>query len=286
MKNMCTSKTNLYCIIGDPIKHCQSPLIHNLAFNYLGIDSVFLAFSCNSETIPNVFDAIRTLDIKGGAITMPVKEMAMSFVDSIENDAKLIGSINVFKNDNGHIRGYNTDGLGVVRFLQSKNISYKNAVIVGAGGAGKSIAVQLALHGAQKIVICDKDNATATSLAANINDNVTTCSAIASSASEPNLISLLNDANIMINATPLGMHPLEDFSVLNSFVGVPKNVVFMDCCYSPTQTKLMRLAEQNGFIAYNGHGMLLYQGAEAFKIWTSQTYPLDFILSQNFFEYI
>ena len=284
MKPICNSETELYCILGDPVTHCKSTVMHNLAFSQLDINAVFLAFLCNQDNISQVFQSVRALDIKGGSITMPVKKAAMPFMDFISKDAQLIGSVNVFKNINGRLEGYNTDGLGVVHFLQSKNIPFTDkTVLVGAGGAGQSIAIQLALHGTKNLVICDKDLASARSLADKINESITGCHADASTADESVLIAELQNSDLLVDATPLGMPPLEGQSILYSFQSIPKHVTFLDICYAPPKTKLLELARENGFQAYNGIGMLLYQGVEAFRIWTGCEFPLEYIEQQNLF---
>lgn len=281
---MYDSNTELYCILGDPIRHSKSPVMHTLAFEHLNINSIFMAFSCNHDTVADAFQAIRSLDIKGGSITMPIKTDAMAQMDEIADDAKLIGSINTFRNENGRLKGYNTDGLGVVRHLESEGISLKTKVILaGAGGAGQSIAIQLALNGVQELIICNRTIGTAEALAKKINTNIPECHARVVPLDEEHLIHELQDATVLIDSTPFGMHPLEDYSILNNLDGVPKGVVFVDICYYPRRTKLLKLAEDNGFRVYNGEGMLLYQGVEAFRIWTGQEFPLDYIKSKHIF---
>lgn len=278
MEHLLDSQTALYGILGDPVSHCRSTVMHNMAFSCLGKNAVFLAFLCNSQNIAEVFQAIRALDIKGGSITIPVKKLAMPFMDFISEEARLIGSINVFKNVNGRLEGYNTDGLGVVRFLQNKHIPFsEKTVLAGAGGAGRSIGFQLAFHGAKQLIICDKDLALAQSLEDAVNQSVAGCDAKASLAEESILLKELEDSTLFIDATPLGMPPLTDHSLLNSFLSIPSHVTFLDICYEPSETKLLRLARQNGFQAHNGIGMLLHQGAEAFRIWTGQEFPFEYV---------
>ena len=278
MESICNSKTSLYCILGNPVSHCNSPIIHNLAFHKTGINSVFLSFVCDHGNIRQVFESIRTLGIKGGSITMPVKLDAMQYMDSIADDARLIGSINVFKNENGVLTGYNTDGLGVVRFLQHKKISFQTkAVVAGAGGAGQSIAIQMALHGTKTLVICDKNLSAAQALGEKINKNIPSCKASWISSEESAIIRELQDSSILVDATPLGLHPLEGKSLLTSVEGIPKDVVFFDVCYAPPKTKLLQIAEQGGHPIYNGIGMLIHQGAAAFHIWTGQEFPLEYV---------
>ncbi len=278
MEQICNSNTSLYCILGNPVRHCNSPIIHNLAFRKNNINSVFLSFLCDHNNIQQVFQSIRTLDISGGSITMPVKIEAMAFMDSISKDAQLIGSINVFKNDHGILTGFNTDGLGVVRFLQSKYIPFhKKTVLAGAGGAGQSIAIQLALHGTRNLTIFDTNITAAKALADKINKNIPNCKAYPMVSNESEIIHQLQDAAILIDATPLGMPPLEDKCLLTSVDEIPNHVVFMDICYTPPKTKLLKMAESKGFQIYNGIGMLLYQGAEAFRIWTGQEFPMKYV---------
>ena len=222
MNQLCNSHTRLYCILGNPVQHCYSPIIHNLAFTKKQINSVFLSFVCDHHNIQPIFQSIRALGIQGGAITMPVKIEAMQFMDTIADDARLIRSINVFKNENGVLAGFNTDGLGMVRFLQSQSISfYSKVILAGAGGAGQSIAVQLALHGTKSLAIYDKNILAASSLAERISQNIPACTAYAIPFDEQTIIRELQDSALFIDATPLGMPPFENQSPIKSFDGIP-----------------------------------------------------------------
>ncbi len=128
-----TATTQLYGIVGDPIRHSRSPRMHNLALEQAGIDGVFLAFQGNTSNIEDVIKAFRVLDVRGGSVTMPVKSAAAGLMDRLSREARLIGAINVFKNEDGQFVGYNTDGMGFVMMLEEHSIPYKGKRVVQAG---------------------------------------------------------------------------------------------------------------------------------------------------------
>lgn len=275
-----TASTKLYGIVGSPICHSKSPRMHNLAFNKLGIDAVFLAFEGDETNVKNIFDSFRALNVQGGSITMPVKKAAIDCLDGLSREASLIGTVNVFKNEDGKFIGYNTDGMGLVMMLDDNNFPYKDkkVFVAGVGGAGRSVAVQLALSGVKKLVICDSYTDGAKDIAAVIKGAVNTCDVAICDASEEAIKSELADnTSIYVDCTPLGMTPNEDASMINNFDGISKELIFVDITYAPLETKLLRLAREHGCRTCNGVGMMFNQGAKAFKIWTGIDMPLEYV---------
>lgn len=158
MKNRIKGTTSLLGIIGSPVKHSKSPNMHNPSFEKLGLDYVYMAFDIADGAIKQGIEAMKTLNAKGFNITMPHKEKVMEFLDEISEDAKIIGSVNTVVNHEGKLIGYNTDGRGFVKSLKEEKIDFndKKVVIIGAGGACRAIAIQLALDGAGEIVIFNR----------------------------------------------------------------------------------------------------------------------------------
>lgn len=278
MNKIASATTKLYGIIGSPILHSKSPILHNYAFSRCNIDAVFLAFEANKQNLEKVMNGIRILNFSGGSVTMPIKHAVVPLMDELSHEAELIGAVNVFKSENGILKGYNTDGIGLVTLLDKKEIEYKNKKIVmcGAGGAGRSVAIQLALSGVRELVIFDiiKDNAD--QVVNIINNNIPNCFARGYVSDETQLIEELNDdTSAYVDCSPLGMSPHENTTMIHDFTQVPKTVTFVDITYAPPKTKLLQLAEKNGNKIYNGMDMFYYQGAEAFRIWTGEELPID-----------
>ena len=275
-----TATTKLYAITGDPICHSRSPRMHNLALEQARIDGVFLAFQGNLSNIEDVIKAFRTLQVQGGSVTMPVKSAAAKLMDRLSREAQLIGAINVFHNENGELVGYNTDGMGFVMMLDEHEIPYKGKRVVqaGVGGAGRAVAVQMALSGVRELVLCDLDEEKAEQTARMICENVPGCHAVSCPANEESLrAQLLLETALYVDCTPLGMPPREDQSMISSFDGIPKELYVVDICYAPPKTKLLKMAEEHGCRILNGMDMMFNQGAKAFEIWTGQQMPLDYV---------
>ncbi len=275
-----TASTKLYGIVGSPICHSKSPKMHNLAFDKLGIDAVFLAFEGDEANVKDIFDSFRALNVQGGSITMPVKKAAIACLDGLSKEASLIGTVNVFKNEDGKFIGYNTDGMGLVMMLDDNHFPYKNekVFVAGVGGAGRSVAVQLALSGVRELVICDSYKEGVEDIAAVIKNSINTCDVSICDANEEAIkAELSNGTSIYVDCTPLGMTPNENESMINNFDGISKDMIFVDITYAPLETKLLRLAREHGCRTCNGVGMMFNQGAKAFKIWTGADMPLEYV---------
>lgn len=280
MDRVLNAKTKIYSIIGEPIEHSKSPAIHNLAFAGLKLNCVFTAFNADNGNIKEVMAAFRTLNIAGGSITMPVKQAAIPFMDKLSHSASLIGAINVFKNDDGVFTGWNTDGLGLIRQLEHNNIEYKGKKIVlaGTGGAGRAVAVELALGGVKELVLFDVNAKSCNALAGVISLNVGQCKVTAYQADEKRMVKeIAEGAAAYIDCTPIGMTPSTDASMINDFSAIPREVSIVDITHTPPETKLARMAREHGCRAFGGMDMVLYQAAEAFKIYTGLEMPLDYV---------
>jgi shikimate dehydrogenase len=213
---------------------------------------------------------------------MPNKKAVLPLLDELSEEATLIGTVNVVSNQNGVLKGYNTDGIGLVRSLMQNNIPYENKhyVIAGAGGAGRAVAVQLALSGVKSLKIFDVIEESARETAIIINTKIAGCSAEAFAMNEDALIAAVNEAGTFVDCTPLGMAPLEDKSSINDFSKVSKDAIIVDICHTPLKSKLLTLAQQQGIRTLNWMDMVYQQGAAAFKIWTGQEMPLDYVREQ------
>lgn len=283
--------TRLYALIGSPVGHSGSPAMYNYSFEKLGIDSVYLAFDIPLDKLADGIAAIRTFNVGGFNVTMPCKRDVLKYVDEITPAAKLIGASNtVVVTEEGKLVAYNTDGVGFIRNLQEHGIEIKGkkAVLLGAGGAATAIAVQAALDGVAELKIFNiKDSfyANAEEIAAKLKEAVPTCSvSVEDLANTAALEQAIAGAEILINATKMGMKPLDDDSLIHPDYLRP-DLVVADTVYNPRETMLIKAAKKAGCkAAIGGIGMLLWQGVEAFKLYTGQDMPYKEVEAKFFAE--
>lgn len=260
--------------------------MHNAAFAALGLPYVYLAFRAGEAELGAAVAALRSLDAKGFNLTMPNKKAILPLLDEVSPEARMIGSVNTVVNREGRLIGYNTDGLGFVRSLQEEGISVagKRVLMAGAGGSARSVAIQLALEGAAELVIVNRSLDKALGICEVVARNVPGCRALGLELDEGVLRERLGGADILINATALGMHPNEELCVISSPELLRPPLVVADFIYNPRATRLLRMAEEAGCTAINGLGMLLWQGAEAFRIWTGLDMPVGLVREAVFGE--
>jgi len=279
MKSRIRGTTRLTGLIGYPVGHSISPIMHNTAFEYLGLDYAYLAFEIKKDDLKSGIEAMKTLGVAGFNVTMPLKESILPLLDDVSREVELIGSVNTVMLDDGRLIGYNTDGKGYIRSLEDENILVpgKRILIAGAGGAARSIAVQLALEGVDEIIIANRTLDKGEEICQIINKNIPSCKSKTIGYDEERLKSVLNNTDVFINCTSLGMFPNEDKSIINSPVLLHSDLIVSDIIYHPRKTKLLKMAESIGCKTINGIGMIIHQGALAFKIWTGHDMPIDYI---------
>lgn len=282
---MISGKTKLTGFFAKPASHSLSPLMHNLAFSHWGIDAVYLAFEVDQTNLRQAVESIRTLDMLGVNVSMPNKTAVLAYLDQLSPEAELIGAVNTIVHQEQRLIGYNTDGMGFVRSVNETGHPIKNQkiVILGAGGAAKAIVVQMALEGAQEITIYKRLNATFLPLKeyfVKVSEKTGCPIRLHDYADESQLALDLSQANLLINATDIGMGskkdqlPIADVKLLHSQLAV------FDLIYSPSETRLIQEAKKMGIKAYNGLGMLIHQGAIAFELWTHREMPVQNIREQ------
>lgn len=277
-------KTKLICLLGSPIAHSMSPQMHNKAFELLHLDYCYLAFDVDENGLADAVKGLKTIGARGWNLTMPDKTKMCELVDELSSAAEIIGAVNTVVNDNGRLTGHITDGTGFMTNLKKHHIDVigRKIVLCGAGGAARAIAVQAALDGVKEIVIFNRSANKAERLADTINDH-TSCRASAYAlADQSALKSELSDAALFVNGTKLGMHPKADTCVLEDFDMLSPETAVADIVYNPRKTKLLTLAEARGCQIVGGLGMLMWQGAHAFKIWTGCDMPVEAIRKEYF----
>lgn len=284
MNTYIKGSTRLIGLLGNPVKHSKSPHMHNLCFEKLGLDYVYMAFGIQDNLIGKSVDAMRILNFKGFNVTMPHKQRVMDFLDEISEDAKIIGSVNTVVNNNGRLIGYNTDGRGFVKALEEEGQGFKDEkiIIIGAGGASKSISIQLAFDGAREVVLFNRTTHKAQEISDIINKEMPNSKARALELDEKILKKELKDSKVLINATSIGMKDTIDKSVITSPNILHKDLFVADIIYAPSKTKFLFQAEEVGCRTMNGTSMLLYQGALAFKMWTGKDMPIEDVKERIF----
>lgn len=277
--NKIKGSTRLIALLGKPVKHSKSPYMHNQSFKILDLDFAYMAFEIEDYEIEKTIEAMKILNAKGFNITMPYKEKVMKFLDQIDEQTKIIGSVNTVLNHNGKLIGYNTDGKGFIKSIEEKNIKFKGEkiVILGSGGAARAIAIQLAFEGAGEILIVNRRREKAEIIVNTINKSISKIKARSIELNEDFLKAELKDAKILVNTTPVGMNDSIDKSLIMDIESLHRDLFVADIIYNPLKTKLLSQAEKIGCKTMNGMNMLIYQGALAFKIWTGKDMPKSII---------
>ena len=264
--------TNIVGLIGHPVEHSFSPPMHNAAFDELGMDYAYVAFDVNPEDLSSAIEGAKSLNIKGFNVTIPHKIEVMQYLDELDEVAELIGAVNTidFKN----MKGYNTDGIGAIRAIEEvTSIKNKDVIVAGAGGASRAISFYLAKFGAASITILNRNVERAQSLADDVLASDLIGDVNADSISK--IDNLLGDADILVDTTPLGMHPHIDDEPVAAAEDMHEDLVVFDAVYNPNETVLLSEAIKAGAKPVYGIKMLLYQGAESFRIWTGRDAPVS-----------
>ena len=271
-----SGRTRLCGVIGDPIEHTMSPVMHNAAYREMGMDYVYVAFKVKPEELGKAIEGMRAFNIKGLNVTIPHKVTVIPFLDKLDPLAEKIGAVNTIANDGGVLTGYNTDGSGFLQVLLEEGIDPqgKNVVILGAGGASKSVSFILADRGAHLAILnrlLELD--WAKELAGNISQAFGQ-EVAALELNRDNLEEALEKADILVNTTSVGMIPNSDQTPIDTDLLRPGLVVY-DIVYNPTKTRLLKEAEATGAKIIGGLDMLVWQGAIAFEKWTGQKAPVE-----------
>ena len=257
--------TKLYCLIGNPIDKSLSPLIHNEIFKILYKNSIYLAFNIEDNKLKDTIDWFKAINIQGFNVTIPYKKTIIEYLDDLSPEAKMLEAVNTVKNQDGKLIGYNTDGQGFLQTLIDNGIDIKdkNVLLLGAGGAAYAIGITLSLNGVNSIYIANRSREKAISLERQIKKN----SSIFIQVTDLSLENVdKKDIDIIINATSIGMYPLENMSPIE-LNGFKENPIVYDIVYKPMETKLIQDAKSRGFKTFNGISMLLDQAILSQKIW-------------------
>ena len=283
-----TGHTRLTALLGSPVAHSISPLMHNEAFQLLDLDYTYLCFEVNEETLPAAVDGLKACGIRGFNLTMPNKNKIVELLDELSPAARLIGAVNTVVNDDGHLIGYNTDGVGYMQAVKDAgyDITGITITIMGAGGAATAICTQAALDGVEKIHIFARETSRfwdrTQKLAENINSTLPCKAVLHENKDTAALAQAISESALLLNATSVGMAPNTEGTIIEDTSLYHPDLIVSDVIYNPRETRFLKEAREAGCRTFNGMYMLLYQGAEAFRLWTGKEMPVKEIKA-NFF---
>ena len=262
--------TSTYAVIGDPIDHSLSPNIHNAAFRHLELDHTYIAYRIPNGELSAGIDALKAIKIAGFNVTIPHKIEMIKFLDDMDTTCKVIGAVNTVSNEDGKLKGYNTDMIGFLDPIKKRNLTIKDSqvMLLGAGGAARAIVTAMVKEKASKITIVNRTMEKANKLAEfakKIGGNVNVVS-----LQEAN--ELISDHKFIINSTSIGMN--NEPSPIST-ENVNENSVIYDIVYQPMNTDLIKKSKEMGATIIYGYEMLLSQAACSFEIWHKTEAPYD-----------
>lgn len=282
-----TGKTRLLGLIGTPVDHSKSPAMYNYCFEKYGMDCVYLAFDVGLEQTKAAVDAIRTFNLVGANVTMPLKSAVVEYLDELSPASAAIGVVNTIVNRDGKLIGYTTDGLGYTGDLRRNGVEVagKTITLLGGGSAGCAVAIQAALDGAQEIRVFNRKDRfwnTAEEKIAGIRKAAPACRiSLEDLDDSQRLRQSIADSQILSNATSVGMVPTEMSSPIRDLTMLRPDLIVTDMIYNPVDTKLLQDARACGCRTFNALGLLLGQGAAAFSLYSGGLeMPLDEVYEQ------
>lgn len=278
-----TSHTKILCVIGHPIEHSMSPTMWNPALQELELDYMYVAFDVLPDSLEKAINGIRSLGITGVNVTIPHKKAVIKYIDEVDPIALKIGAINTIKNEEGILKAINTDAGGAKKSLLDIgfDISGKDILILGSGGVSRSIAYILA-EAANKIVLTDLIEERARSVASEIRDNMKV-DIEGKLNNKDNIEEYIKKADILINATPIGMYPKVDETPISKDL-LHDDLFVFDVVYNPLETRLMKEAAETGCTTLGGLDMLVNQGILAFEWWLNKK-PNKDLMKNKIIEY-
>lgn len=273
--------TKLFCLLGSPVGHSKSPAMHNEAFRVLGFNGCYLAFDVKEEELEKAVEGLKILGAKGMNLTMPCKNAMVPLCDRLSPAAKICGAVNTVVVEDDHtLTGYTTDGAGFFRSCKEEGLKIKGKkmTILGAGGAGTAVFVQAALDGAEEISVFSRTDSPfaprTRQVAAALNEQ-TGCKVQIFGYEDSVLKREIRSSQLLVNATNIGMAPYEDGCLIPDSSFFYPGLMVADIIYNPLETRLVKMAKEAGCRAFGGKNMLLYQGAEAFRLWTGKDMPVE-----------
>ena len=282
-----TGHTVLTGLLGSPVEHSISPMMHNEAFRQLGLDYAYLAFDVGTDKLETAVEGLRALGVRGFNITMPDKNLMCTLADKLSPASEIGGAVNTIVNDDGVLTGYTTDGIGFMRSVkeEGQDIIGKKMTLLGAGGAAAAIMIQAALDGVAEISIFNiRDDffTRAEGIIEKLRDE-TECKLNLYDFSDPEVLKReIAESAILVNGTSIGMAPRTERCIISDDSVFREDLFVFDVIYNPEETLFLKKAKAAGCKTANGLNMLLYQGAAYFELWTGQEMPVDIIKEKYF----
>ena len=282
MAERITGHTELIGLMAYPIRHSSSPAMHNAAFAKLGLDYAYLAFEVDNDSLEGAVQGIRSLKLVGSNVSMPNKTVVHKYLDKLSPAAEMCGAVNTIVNEDGVLTGHITDGTGYMMSLKDNGVDVigKKMTIVGAGGAATAIEIQAALDGVAEISIFNRKDefwANAEETVRKINEKTNCKAQLFDLADLDKLKEEIASSYLFTNATGMGMKPLEGQTYIPDKSFLRPDLIVSDVVYYPRETELLRMAKEVGCKTMNGLGMMLFQGAAAFKMWTGEDMPIEYM---------
>ncbi|MEJ6950053.1 shikimate dehydrogenase [Natronospora cellulosivora (SeqCode)] len=264
--------TEILGLIGYPLSHSLSPLLHNHSIKEMGLNYVYLAFPIKEGELEKAIHGFRAINVRGLNVTIPYKEAVIPLLDEIDSLAKKVGAVNTILNENGVLKGYNTDVIGLSRMIEEDanfTIKDKKAIILGAGGAARATGIALLQKGVGEIHLLNRTISKAKDLAKDWQAYYPDSLIKVNLLDEKIYKEFIAEVDIIIDTTPVGMSPKHNVEPLIKEKYLNKDILVVDLVYNPQETSLLKAAKRRSAPNINGMGMLLYQGIESFKIWTN-----------------
>lgn len=282
MAERITGHTELIGLMAYPIRHSSSPAMQNEAFAKMGFDYAYLAFEVDNDNLEDAIRSIRALKMRGSNVSMPNKTVVHKYLDHLSPAAELTGAVNTIVNDDGVLTGHITDGTGFMAALRDNaiNVIGKKMTIVGAGGAATAIEIQAALDGVAQISVFNRKDEFWERAQRNVDviNEKTDCRAELFDLDDLEILKAeIADSCLFVNATGMGMKPLEGKTYIPDASYLRPDLIVADVVYSPAETALLKMAKQVGCKCMNGFGMMLFQGSAAFELWTGKPMPIEYM---------
>jgi shikimate dehydrogenase len=276
-----SGSTKLTGLIGNPIEHTVSPVLHNTLFSMMGINGIYVPIKPDRECLGDAIAGLKAAGFAGFNVTIPFKEAILEYLDEASDEVRLIGAANTVSIRDGRLIGHNTDGDGFIRAFRKQtgtDIRQKSICILGAGGTARTLAVKLAMEGAGRLCIINRTKRRADEIAEHINRVLSGVLAgktpvFTVPAYSDEARSVLEQYDVIINTTSAGMYPDTGSSPINDDIRFRSKPIVYDVIYSPAETRFLRHAKSEGCMTLNGAGMLFYQGLRAFEIWMGVSVP-------------
>lgn len=289
MSDRITGTTVLTGLLGSPVAHSISPLMHNASFEALGLDYAYLCFDVGTDRLKEAVEGLRAMGARGWNLTMPDKNLMCQLADKLSPASEISGAVNTIVNDDGVLTGYTTDGTGYMRAAEEAGFPLPGKVmtLLGGGGAATAILVQAALDGMKEIRVFNRKSPTfdrLSAIAVQLNRRTDCLVTVHPLEDTEDLRASIADSDILTNATNIGMAPHTDACPIPDASFLRPELIVSDIIYNPRQTKLLQMAKETGCPFFNGLYMLLYQGAASFELWTGREMPVGLIKEKYFAE--